>query len=160
MFQLLRTRVSGATPRLCRAFGGSAGEKKKAVIVGGCGSLGDAVTRRFSEEGWSCLSIDFKSNENPSTSSIVLSTPSSFSSPPISWSAEVERVREECKSKGFQGVDAVIHAGGSWAGGNVNDMDFPSSLDHLWHANVQSAALSAHLAGACLKNGGFFSLTG
>ena len=119
--------------------------------------MGDAVTQRFSDQGWSCLSVDFKKSEVSSTSSIVLPSPSSSS---MSWSAEVEKVREECETKGFQSVEAVIHAGGSWAGGNVNQTDFPASLEHLWYANVQSAALSAHLAGMYLNEGGFFSLTG
>lgn len=157
MFQLLRARTSReAALRACRSFS-SVGDKKKAIIVGGCGSLGEAVTQRFSDQGWSCLSIDYKESEVPSTSSIVLSSSSSTS---MLWSAEVEKVREECVTKGYKGVEAVIHAGGSFAGGDVNQTDFPASLEHLWYSNVQSAALSAHLAGNFLKDGGFVALTG
>ena len=165
MFNLMRTRAAAREVlRTCikvgkysSGSGSGIGSEKKVIIIGGCGSLGNAITHRFANENWSCLSVDFTASKVVSTSSILLSPTSSTSA---SWPEDVKRVREECVSNGFEDVDAVIHAGGSWAGSNVNSNDFPSSLEHLWLANVQSAALSAHLAGKYLKEGGMVALTG
>ena len=56
--------------------------------------------------------------------------------------------------------NAVVHAGGGWAGSDPGEDSFPVSLEVMWEANVKSAALAAHAAGALLRPGGMLTLTG
>jgi dihydropteridine reductase len=123
----------------------------KAIIVGGCGGLGTACVDHFQKQGWSVLNVDFQEHQNASNIQI---------NSEANWIDEVNRAREACKEAGFDSCTAVVHAAGSWAGSSVESTDFASSLEHLWSANVRSAALSAHLAGNLLQSGGMLTLTG
>jgi NAD(P)-dependent dehydrogenase (short-subunit alcohol dehydrogenase family) len=111
------------------------------------------VIQKFAEANWSIACVDFQQSVVPNTTSVLLDGQSS-------WPADVDRVREECKKAGFTTVTAVIHAGGSWAGSQVDSEDFANSLEHMWSANVRSAALAAHLAGTLLQKNGMLTLTG
>ena len=73
-------------------------------------------------------SVDFQPSSRAGVSSLVLSSPEQHKH----WPDEVKRIRKECVELGFGGVDAVVHAAGSWAGGDVRSDEFANSLEHLW----------------------------
>ena len=116
MFNLMRTRAAAREVlRTCikvgkysSGSGSEIGSEKKVIIIGSCGSLGNAITHRFANENWSCLSVDFTASEVVSTSSILLSPTSSTSA---SWPEDVKRVREECvrEACGVCGVVNMVH---------------------------------------------------
>ena len=125
---------------------------RRVIVVGGNGALGRAVAARFaSEKDWSVASVDFAESSVPGVHSIVLQDSSVSSS---------RDARHELQKADFGSVDAVVHAAGSWAGSSVDSDEFADSLEHLWSANVRSAALAANLAGNFLSGGGLFTLTG
>ena len=125
--------------------------QRQAIVVGGCGGLGAACVEHFQQQGWSVLCVDFA--KHPTATHIQLDSATQ-------WTDEVERAQEACKEAGYESVGAVVHAAGSWAGSSVESKEFTASLEHLWSANVRSAALSAHLAGTLLAPGGMLTLTG
>jgi dihydropteridine reductase len=124
---------------------------KKAIVVGGCGGLGTACVEQFKQQGWSVLCVDFASH--PEVDNVQLDADAD-------WTEQVALARQGCADAGFDSAEAVLHVAGSWAGSSVESDDFAASLEHLWSANVRSAALSAHLAGRCLGKGGMLTLTG
>jgi NAD(P)-dependent dehydrogenase (short-subunit alcohol dehydrogenase family) len=69
----------------------------------------------------------------------------------------VAQVRAELASSGK--VESVIVTAGGWAGGGV-DADGLESIDGMWQACVQSAAMGSHLAANMLKPEGMLVLTG
>ena len=133
----------------CRSFATTS--QKKIVVVGGCGGLGSACVDHFESKGWSVLCVDFATH--PKVDNVQLDSNAN-------WTEEVTRARDACKDAGFSSAGAVLHVAGSWAGSSVESDDFAASLEHLWSANVRSAALSAHLAGTLLSKGGMLTLTG
>ena len=148
-------QVFNPTMMLRRLFSSasSASSPPKAIIVGGCGGLGAACVEHFQQQGWSVLNVDFNAHPNSDVKNVQLQTDAV-------WTNEVARAREACSEAGFHDSSAVLHVAGSWAGSDVSSTDFAASLEHLWSANVRSAALSAHLAGNLLGKGGMLTLTG
>jgi dihydropteridine reductase len=134
---------------------------KRAVVVGGNGALGRAVVQRFlAREGWQVASVDFAESSARGVHSVVLSDAAGSDGGDGGGGAR-ESLRAWASGGGVQGgVQAVVHAAGSWAGSAVDADDFAASLEHLWSANVRSAALAANLAGNLLAPGGMFTLTG
>ena len=123
----------------------------RVIIVGGCGGLGDACVKAFQNNNWSVLNVDFATH--PDVDNVTID-------PSADWSEQVAIAREACNDAGYNGAAAVLHVAGSWAGSSVESDDFAASLEHLWSANIRSAALASHLAGRCLGTGGMFTLTG
>lgn len=98
--------------------------------------------------GWHCTSVDF--HESAAAQSNVLVRDESFAE-------SAPRVLDALSDDGF---DVIVHAAGSWAGSHPGTAEFPASLQMLWSANVESAALAAHVAGELLRPNGMLVLTG
>lgn len=123
---------------------------RRCLVVGGCGGLGAPVVALFSRaDGWHCTSIDFSENEAAHSNMLVGQDEDFAESAPRLVGALADH-----------GFDVIVHAAGSWAGSDPGLSDFPVSLQKLWHANVESAALAAHLAGQLLRPNGMLILTG
>ena len=124
-------------------------EDRRCLVVGGCGGLGSAVVELFSRTpGWQCTSVDFRESAAAHANVVIQGEELSESAP---------RVLDALPSYGF---DVIMHAAGSWAGSDPGAADFPASLQMLWRANVESAALAAHLAGQLLRPNGMLILSG
>ena len=124
-------------------------EERRCLVVGGCGGLGSAVVELFSRTpGWQCTSVDFRESAAAHANVVVHSE---------EFVENAARVLDALPDYGF---DVIMHAAGSWAGSDPGAADFPASLHMLWKANVESAALAAHLAGKLLRPNGMLILTG
>ena len=99
--------------------------------------------------------VDLAESTTPGAHSVVLADTSGDSG-----AVAREALRAWSTDGGDGKVDVVVHAAGSWAGSAVDSDDFFDSLEHLWSANVRSAALAANIAGNLLGPGGMFTLTG
>eukprot|EP01043_Picozoa_sp_COSAG02_P072804 COSAG02_NODE_13884_length_1335_cov_1.521036_1_plen_281_part_00 len=117
--------------------------------MGGCGALGAPVVALFSQTpGWHCTSVDLRESAVAHDNVLVRDGEFSESAP---------QVLDALSDDGF---DVIVHAAGSWAGSDPGAADFPASLQMLWIANVESAALAAHVAGELLRPNGMLVLTG
>ena len=134
-----------------RALSSTAQPTRRALVVGGCGCLGQAVVQVFEKAGWECTSVDLAPSEDASHN-IELEAGESFTD-------SAEQMARQLKADG-SGFQAVIHAAGGWAGSDAGSDDFPGSLQSMWDVNIQSAALAAHAAGICLQPKGMLTLTG
>ena len=100
------------------------------------------MAQRFAREnGWSVASVDLAESSTPGVHSVVLTDTSEGNVADVR-----EALRAWAEGAGSEGkVHAVVHAAGSWAGSAVDADDFAASLEHLWSANVRSAALAVSL---------------
>lgn len=125
-------------------------ENRRCLVVGGCGGLGAPIVEAFSRTpGWHCTSLDFR--ESTAAHENVISHGES------EFAKTAPQLLNALPDDGF---DAIVHAAGSWAGSDPGEADFPQSLQRLWRANVESAALAAHVAGRLLRPNGMLVLTG
>lgn len=144
---------AATTAAACRRHFATASSGGKAcLVVGGGGALGRATVQKFAESGWECTSLDFMPNEHAKWL-VLLQQGEEFAE-------SSRRVLEELQIAQPAGFNAIVHAGGGWAGSDPGDEAFPESLEFLWDVNVKSAALAAHIAGSMLRRGGNLTLTG
>ena len=76
------------------------------------------------------------------------------------WLAQAEYAASHVAKEHGGGFDAVVVTAGGWAGGGVGDAAGLQSVDDMWAACVQSAALGGHLAVGALRPGGMLVFTG
>lgn len=114
------------------------------MVVGGAGALGKTLVSRLIAAGLTTTSVDLFKNAEASRS-VELDVKSD-------WTDVGARVTQELKALHVGGVHAVFHVAGGWVGGGVTDPEFLGSVDRMWKLNVQSAALTASIAGRAWRS--------
>ena len=121
-----------------------------ALVYGGAGQLGDAIVNTFKTNGFSTVySADFRPS-NGATTNILLTG---------KVETDVTNITEKLTADNVK-FDAVVCAAGGWVGGDIKSKDILSSLDKLYHFNIESAVAASHIASLFLKEGGLLVLTG
>ena len=119
------------------------------MVVGSCGQLGRVISDRFEASSWDVLKFDASASEGH------VQLP-----PEMHWVEQAEYASQHAGERNPDGVDAVIVTAGGWAGGGIGSSEGLRSLDQMWSACGQSAAIAGHLACHHLKPGGLVVFTG
>jgi len=123
-----------------------------ALIYGGAGTLGQSVVKKFNAAGWDTFSVDLF--ECPSaTHSLTLKTATTTDE-------DLKNLLEQLKHLQAD-LSVVIHVAGGWIGGSAASLNLVSTLNRLFHQNLESAFAASHIAlKSPLKKDGFLVLTG
>jgi len=128
---------------------------KKALIVGGNGSLGKFVVNKFvncPKKEWSTISLDIFENKN-SHHNILLEK--NFSEDKNLLSTLDKKFSNLKIGK----VDSVICVAGGFDFAGLKSENLIFSLNFLCHVNLYSSVLSAQLANKYLNDSSLFALT-
>ena len=144
--QAYRSRTSKHT----MATASAAAAKQAVIVVGGAGVLGKSVVERIRASSTHLSVINFDYLPNPHATHSVPLMPATGS---VTWhetaAHALTEVRALLRLESGPALEcrAVLHVAGGWCGGGVSDAGFLESVDRMWRFNVQSAALTAHMAG-------------
>ena len=121
---------------------------KKLLVVGGSGSLGSALVRRFNPT-FNVTNIDFTINIDCQDNIVLDPCKNPSQSLPI--------LREHIKDQRF---DSIICTAGGWAGDSIGSPEFIDTMQKMMSMNFWSTVTAAELARSNLIEEGIFISTG
>lgn len=126
---------------------------KKALVIGGSGSLGKAIVKELKNKSFQIISIDINENKEANYN-IIINKQHNLS---YQYHSIRNNINNYLSGHLFQGV---FCAAGGWMGGKIGDENFLNILEKMNFMNLETAALSSNLAINYLENNGTLILTG
>mmetsp|Transcript_2023 Transcript_2023/g.2107 ORF Transcript_2023/g.2107 Transcript_2023/m.2107 type:complete len:234 (+) Transcript_2023:155-856(+) len=125
----------------------------RALVVGGAGNLGRSFVSALNKAGYQAINLDLKKNPD-ARSNIILDASKNMSQQMNEISAQIS---DDLKGNK---LSSVFCAAGGWREGSIRDDNFFDALHQMQAMNVDTAALSCHLASKYVVRNGLVLLTG
>lgn len=126
---------------------------KKAIVVGGSGTLGKTLIKDLKEKSFKIISLDINENKEANYN-ILINKNQSLS---LQYNIITNNIQTILSGSLFSGVFCTA---GGWMGGKIGDNNFLNILEQMNLMNLETAALSSNLAVNYLDNNGLLILTG